>query len=338
MSGLATLYLALAIRAAGLQLSRPLIEDLLARLGYPCEDEFLDALFRLLQAPAPHSTPAAAAGDMTLPPLPGTADPASPEWQESSLEGRYLYGVVRTGESQGDFHAVGVDGNRVFLVRERDLAALVHACPPEPYQSDDPKRVTEWLQAHQSVLEAAMAKWGTVIPTGFDTILKGRAPDPDEVVRSWIRDAYDRLDRTWQRIEGKAEYDVEITWDAGAAEREARAASETIRLIEAELASLSSGLAYLQRQRLDKAMAEAVGSACSAHARRFLDEISSRCTETKPEAVARTGQGEHLVLRVACLATTSQVEKLGEALDTIAAIPGFSVRFTGPWPPFSFVE
>lgn len=340
MSELSCVYLALAIRAAGRELTRPLVEDLLARLGSSCSGEFLDALFRLLQLPV------SAAGDATvpiLPPLPveeevagGSAETRPP--QEASDEGRYLYGVVRTGRSGADFHAVGVDGRPVFLVREGDMAALVHACPPEPYQSDDPEVVTGWLQAHEAVQEAAMSTWGGVIPAGFDTIFKGSPPEPDRVVRDWLRERREHLERAWQRVEGKAEYGIEISWDAAAAEKEVRAANETIRQAEAGLGALSPGLAYLQRQRLDKAVEEAVRAAAAGHARRFLEAISVHCAETKVEEMAKTGQERHLVLKLACLVAAGEVEKVGEALDAIAAMPGFSVHFTGPWPPFAFVE
>lgn len=347
MSYLACLYLALAVRAAGAQLSRPLIEEFLSRLGSPRDDEFLEALFRLLQpviaspretVVSPALPPSMASDKSARPPVREETSENSPLEQDDGSEGRYLYGVVKARGPQADLGVMGVDGNPVFLIRERDVAAIVHACPPEPYQSDDPQKVTEWLQAHQSVLETAMGKWGTVIPSGFDTILKGVLPDPDEVVREWLRDTYDQLERTWQRIEGKGEYDVGIGWDAGAAERWARASSREIGQLEAGLASLSPGLAYLERQRLETLVAEVLENACSDYARRFLQQISSCCAETKVEAMAKIGQDEHVVLKVACLATPGEAESLGTVLDEIALSPGFAVRFTGPWPPFAFVD
>ncbi len=362
------LYLALAMRSAGCQVTRPVMEELLARLGSPCAGEFLDALFLLLRSVG--CTGEGAVPILPPPPIeeviaPPSADPQAPvatrgqdagtreegghaegagasarvgPTEDEGAEGRYLYGVVRTAGSRADFHAVGVDGRPVFLVREGDMAALVHACPPEPYQSDDAEVVTEWLQAHEAVQEAAMSTWGGVIPAAFDTILKGSQPEPDRVVRDWLRERWEHLERTWQHVEGKAEYDVEISWDAAAAEKEVRAASETIRQAEAELAALSPGLAYLQRQRLDRAVEEGVRAAAVGHARRFLEAISAHCAETRVEEMAKTGQESHLVLKVACLASAGQAEGLGEALEGVAAGPGFSVRFTGPWPPFAFVE
>jgi len=38
------------------------------------------------------------------------------------------------------------------------------------------------------------------------------------------------------------------------------------------------------------------------------------------------------------LVYTDKYRELGEELDEINKMQGFSVRFTGPWPPYSFVS
>ncbi|MCL6450448.1 MAG: GvpL/GvpF family gas vesicle protein [Acetobacteraceae bacterium] len=307
-----------------------------------------------------------------LPPL-APGGPEGPEGvagapRAGALQGRYLYGVVRLDGAAGDLQAQGPDqggdgpdgapddgescqapqeptvgvtglnGEPVYLVQEGELGALVHACTPVPYQSDDPGRATAWLEAHYAVLQAAMARWGGVIPASFDTVLRGEEPDADAVVRRWLVERRAHLCQIWQRIAGKAEYGVEIAWDAAAAEQEARAANPEIARLEGELASLSPGLAYLQRRRLDQALNETVGAAAEAHFRRLLEAIRPWCSEVRVEAAARIGQGHHLVLKAACLGGPAEAERLGEVLEETARRPGFAVRFTGPWPPFSFVE
>jgi len=44
-----------------------------------------------------------------------------------------------------------------------------------------------------------------------------------------------------------------------------------------------------------------------------------------------------LLLNLSCLLPRDQNEKLGEALEKIDGREGISVRYTGPWPPYSFV-
>ena len=47
-------------------------------------------------------------------------------------------------------------------------------------------------------------------------------------------------------------------------------------------------------------------------------------------------KGKQMILNVTCLAHKDKVENLGNLLGSFKN-EGFAVRFTGPWPPYSFV-
>jgi len=42
-------------------------------------------------------------------------------------------------------------------------------------------------------------------------------------------------------------------------------------------------------------------------------------------------------MNLSCLITINGSRSLGDELEKINVLEGFSVRFTGPWPPYSFV-
>ena len=42
-------------------------------------------------------------------------------------------------------------------------------------------------------------------------------------------------------------------------------------------------------------------------------------------------------MNLSCLLTKDGSRELGDELEKIDAMEGFSVRYTGPWPPYSFV-
>jgi hypothetical protein len=44
-----------------------------------------------------------------------------------------------------------------------------------------------------------------------------------------------------------------------------------------------------------------------------------------------------MLLNLSCLVSKDKVDGLGEELEKINNTEGFSVHFTGPWPPYSFV-
>jgi hypothetical protein len=43
-------------------------------------------------------------------------------------------------------------------------------------------------------------------------------------------------------------------------------------------------------------------------------------------------------MNLSCLVDGDKSKDLGEELEAIDKMEGFSVRFTGPWPPYSFVS
>ena len=44
-----------------------------------------------------------------------------------------------------------------------------------------------------------------------------------------------------------------------------------------------------------------------------------------------------MLLNLSCLVAKNKVTGLGAELENIDALEGFSVHFSGPWPPYSFV-
>ena len=44
-----------------------------------------------------------------------------------------------------------------------------------------------------------------------------------------------------------------------------------------------------------------------------------------------------MIMNLSCLVAREKYLELGEELGSINGMAGFSVRFTGPWPPYSFV-
>jgi hypothetical protein len=44
-----------------------------------------------------------------------------------------------------------------------------------------------------------------------------------------------------------------------------------------------------------------------------------------------------MLLNLSCLVARDKVDSLGKELEAINNMNGFSVHFSGPWPPYSFV-
>lgn len=255
-----------------------------------------------------------------------------------SSEGRYLYGVAR-GKKPVQLGTVGLEGSRVYTIACKEICAIVHDCPAEPYLSSDSEVVKDWVKAHQRVLDKAKERFGSVLPFGFDTILKpgDNAQPPNQVVTNWLKEDYGRLLALMERMEGKDEYAVQVSYEAAVIGRQVSERSEEIRKLQQEMAGKSAGVAYLVKQKLTRAMRDEMERVANNWFRDCYSRIRQHTDDIVVETTRKPNAGEVMLLNLSCLVSREKVNELGEELEKIGKMEGFSVHFSGPWPPYSFV-
>ena len=253
-------------------------------------------------------------------------------------KGRYVYGIAASKEAVR-LGEIGIGGNEVYTIPYQDLCAIVHNCPTQPYQSKDEEIVKSWARVHQSVLDEAKERFGTTIPLGFDTILqpKDDATPPDQVVRDWLKEDYDRLRTLMEKIEGKDEYGIQIFYDPKVMSEIIAKQSEEVRKIREEMATKSPGMAYMYKQKLEKAAKTEMERLADEWFKEFYDRIKQHTEDIVVEKTKKVDKDRMMLLNLSCLVAKEKVDSLGEELEKIDNMEGFSVRFTGPWPPYSFV-
>ncbi|MDA2936601.1 GvpL/GvpF family gas vesicle protein, partial [Patescibacteria group bacterium AH-259-L05] len=137
--------------------------------------------------------------------------------------GRYLYCIAarppksqqRQSEYQKiNFGKIGIEKEQVYTILYKDLCLVVHDSPLEPYKSEDESKIKKWVIAHQNVIEKVQKKFGTVLPLGFDTIIKGdEKAAPEANIEAWLKKDYSSLKETIAKVKGKREYGIQIFWD-----------------------------------------------------------------------------------------------------------------------------
>jgi ribosomal protein L12E/L44/L45/RPP1/RPP2/predicted transcriptional regulator len=252
--------------------------------------------------------------------------------------GRYVYGIAG-GKRTVRLGQIGIEDNEVYSIPYQDLSAIVHNCPPEPYQSQNDETVKRWVRAHQNVLDEAKKVFGTIIPLGFDTILQPRdhTASPDQVVRDWLKDDYERLNALLEKIKDKDEYGVQVSYEPGVVGKQIAEQSDEVRKIKEEMATKSPGMAYMYRQKLEQAVKAEMEKLADEWFKDFYRNIKQHTEEIVVEKTKKLEKGKVMLLNLSCLVTKQKVESLGEELEKIDNMEGFSARFTGPWPPYSFV-
>jgi hypothetical protein len=252
--------------------------------------------------------------------------------------GRYLYCIVKGNEAV-NLGKIGIEGNEVYTIPYKELSAVVHNCPAEPYRSEDEEDVKSWLVTHQKVVDAATERFCTVIPIGFDTIIQGNAAvDPEENIEAWLKEDYENLTAKMEKVRGRAEYGVQVFWDTRAMAQKISDKSPEIKELNEEIKSKPKGLAYMYRQKLEDLLKKEMEKLADRYFRDFYEKIKPYADDLRVEKTKKTeDENTQMLLNLSCLLPEEGTKGLGEKLEKIDALEGFSVRYTGPWPPYSFV-
>jgi len=255
--------------------------------------------------------------------------------RNNNEEGRYLYCIVNNGK-ETDFGQMGIEDNSVYTVSFNDISAVVHRCDAKPYKTGDEKKAEEWILTHQYIIDLATKEFGTVIPLTFDTIFKG----DDETVKQWLREEHRQLKTLLEKLEGKAEYGVQIFLENDFVE-EALEENEELQRLKKEIENKPRGAAYLLRKKLEKRLDVERRLLADKHAKNLYNQIKKLVDDMKLDStkkeVPEKWRGKQMILNLACLAHKDNVQDLGKMLGEVNKREGFAVRFTGPWPPYSFV-
>jgi len=254
-------------------------------------------------------------------------------------EGRYIYGIAK-GINQFAPGPMGINGCSVYTIVGGDLSAIVHNCFAEPYQSKNEETVQGWVKTHQSVLEAAREQFEVVIPLGFDTILTpvNDSVSVDRVVIDWLQKESEHFHGVMDKITGRDEYVVQISYVPSVINTYMANPGTEVLNIKSKIAAASPGIAYIYKQKLEKLLKEDIEKLTDAWFNDYYGRVSKYSDEIIIEKTRKQDKEKVMLLNLSCLVNKAKIEALGEELGIINNMEGLSVHFSGPWPPYSFVN
>lgn len=265
---------------------------------------------------------------------PDAVSPGSDSTAGEAPSARYLYCVIARHKENASTLA-GIDDRPVYPVSAGRLSALVHDCAPRPYQGDD-ETVKRWVAAHAAVVEAAWKRAGSVLPMSFDVIVRpGAGRTAEENLRAWLERNEERFSAALAGFEHKVELGVQVLWDADEIARGISAGNQRIAQLQREMAAKSAGAAYFCRQKIAHALREAMEAKADADYRAYYQRIGAYADDIVVNKV-KSQQDRQMLLHLSLLVARGKVSALGAELAAVAAQEGLEVRFTGPWPPYSF--
>lgn len=260
-------------------------------------------------------------------------------------EARYIYCVARCAAGgllselnvREELGSIGIEKSSVFTVTYQGLAAVVHACQPLAYDTRDQAVATDWIIEHSYVIDQAMKKFPAVLPFSFDVIMKGG----DCAVRQWLERNREALSRNLEKVEGRAEYGIQIYYHNNQLAEGILARDPDLQILQSRIEKESRGKAYLLQKKLDQTLKGLASKKAAQIVGLSLDDIKSLSDDLLVDEKRRKPEEfkDHTLLAsYTCLVQDDAAPALGKKLDEINCLEGFRVRFTGPWAPFSFVS
>jgi len=254
----------------------------------------------------------------------------------------YMYGIIPSVGIDGQPLAAGargLNGAPVHVVAYRDVGVLVHACAPIPYQGDV-AAIHAWVLAQHEVVRATHADAGTILPIRFNSIVAATDDrTADDVLVAWLERCHDELAARLAELRDRVELGIQIL-----SGRTSVDPSTSLGAVPA--LSVSRGRAYFQDQLAARQDKERLRASEALTTRAVFDEVAARSeaivvNPKRPERLGSSGSGAmpvggNMLLDVAVLAHPDQVGEIGQYLGELAATPGLTVRFTGPWAPYAF--
>jgi hypothetical protein len=252
-------------------------------------------------------------------------------------QGLYLY-CIADGGQKANLGKIGIDENEVYIIPYKDIGAVVHTCLPEPYKSENTAMVTEWVLAHQKVVETAWKKFGTVLPLGFDTIVKGgESVNAEQNLMKWLKENYEDLKAKTERVRGRVEVGIQIFWNPTVIAQDLTETNQEIRKLKEEMEEKPPGMAYFYKQKMEQALRKALDEKADVFFKDFYGRIRRYADDLRVEKTKKVDKNRQMLMNLSVLIHKDKIRSLGEELAKIEELRGFDLRFTGPWPPYSFV-
>jgi len=277
-------------------------------------------------AKAPKAAKAAKAETAARPTGPYSDLLAFPEQapRPGGRSGKYVYCIIHTDDPRrfGPI-GIGTEPTEVHTVNYKDIAAVVSDTPLEVY---DPTR--ENVLAHERVNEVVMRDF-TVIPMSFSTVFK-----TSEDIVELLRSAYDAFRDVLVKMQDKLEFGLKVLWEPETIIREIEKDDENLRLLRQEI-SHQKGSTYFARMQYGRL----VDSLLQERSEKLVSEIVDTLSSVSVASRTNKPIGDKMILNGAFLVARDREPDFDAKVKEIdARYENLIFKYTGPWPPYNFVN
>jgi len=259
-------------------------------------------------------------------PGPQPVPPPKSEAPKPQQEGRYVYGIIETAEP-ATFGKMGIGGTGevVYTVHHGDIAAVVSKTPVFIF---DPTR--ENALAHEHVIETVMRSH-TIIPMSFGTIFR-----TENDIREVLKSIYPSLKEVLKQMSGKLEFGLKVTWDRDRVIEELKREHDEIHRFHQELTRKHLQSTYFARMQLGRMIDKALAEHAAEYVRHIYEGLRAVCVASRDNKPI----GDKMIMNAAFLIQREKEPEFDAAINRVARKFGdrLSFKYTGPWPPYNFVN
>ncbi len=262
----------------------------------------------------------------------------------------YLY-CVRERRAN-ELNVTGIfNQEKVFSIVCKNLEAIVSIVPQNQFDDTDIKKkaredinwIKEKAQLHEAIVEKAMyhsSEIYPVIPMRFGTIFKSK-----EKINHLLTKHYHQYSNTIARLTKKQEWSVKVyLTHQDRITDHVVSTNEFIKKEQADVAVLPKGMAYFMQKKLNEMVKNAVDDKMNQYVHDIIERLEKHSTgrhEGKLLGPEFTGKKATMVLNAILLIHEESVLDLIEAIQKLQDemnVFGFRFEYSGPWPPYHFVE
>jgi hypothetical protein len=284
---------------------------------------------RILPTPVPRSRvqrlpPSAPEAREGISPVAAKALPPDPVGAGDSSRGKYVYCVIY-GDKPLSFGplGIGIDPTDVHTVNYKDIAAVVSDTAIAVHE---PTRAN--VLAHERVNETVMRDH-TVIPMSFGTVFKTR-----DDIHELLRSAYEAFKDVLVKMEDKLEFGLKVLWDRDLIIKELEKDNEDIRRLKGEITS-QKGSTYFARMQYGRL----VDAALQQRSEKYVHDIFEALRPVSVASRANKPIGDRMIMNAAFLVRRDKEEDFDAVVKKIGAThTNVTFKYTGPWPPYNFVN
>jgi gas vesicle protein GvpL/GvpF len=249
---------------------------------------------------------------------------AEPATSSTAKPGRkYLFAIVSANDVR-HWDCAGLDGNRVSVIVEGQLAAVVGGVSGPKVR---PERRN--LAAHQQVLKELLATT-TPLPMSFGIL----ADTPQEVSKILRRNQRTFLEQL-RLVAGKVEMGLRVNWDVPNIFEYFVNTHEELRTVRDRI--LGADRPATQEEKIE--LGRTFDRLLSEDRENHMDQVERVLSGISSQTVRGKCRTEQEVMNLACLIERGKQESFAQAIFQAAQLfdNNFSFDFNGPWAPHNFV-